>query len=310
MAIERIERLTYGVADMAAGVRYFEDLGLKKLDAGASGAEFSTPTNQRVVLRRVDDPSLPRAPESGPTMRETTWGVDSKAALEALGAELSRDRDVKVDAEGTLHSHDVTGFAIAFAVSQPVDAEPAAQGYNQHRSSGRVNQRIPHRKTMTPTRIGHVVYLILPEGREEASAFYLDRLGFRLTDRSVRVGDFMRVGGTADHHSLLLMWIRQKLVRFDHAALELPGFDDVLSSGAHMSERGWKPVWGPGRQSLGSHVFWHFENPCGGEIEYFTDMDRFDESWPTTVWEQQTPGAPWMLGDVPEGFPARGSKPA
>jgi hypothetical protein len=309
VAIQRIERLTYGVADMAAGIRYFEDLGLRKLESGASGAEFSTPTNQRIMLRRLDDPTLPASPESGPTMRETTWGVDSAEALEAIGAELSRDRDVKRTADGVLHAHDVTGFAVAFALSQPVDAVAEEQRYNNHESTRRVNERVAHRTQLRPTRIGHVVYLILPHGREQASAFYLDRLGFRLTDRALRVGDFMRVGGTADHHSLLLMWVRQKLVRFDHAALELPGFDDVLSSGAYMAERGWKPVWGPGRQSLGSHVFWHFANPCGGEIECFTDMDRFDESWPGNVWDDSTPGAAWMVGDAPEGFPVRG-KPA
>ena len=309
MAIQRIERLTYGVADMAAGTRYFEDVGLEKLEEGAAGAEFRTPTNQRVALRRTDDPSLPKAPESGPTMRETTWGVDSGAALEAIGAELSKDRAVKQGSDGVLHAHDETGFAIAFSVSQPAEAQPERPRYNNYDASGRVNSRVAHVTRWRPTRIGHVVFLILPEGREKASAFYLDRLGFRLTDRSVRVGDFMRLNGTTDHHSLLLMWIRQKLVRFDHTALELPGFDDVMASGAYLSQRGWKPVWGPGRQSLGSHIFWHFANPCGGEIEYFTDMDRFDESFPAKVWEESTPGAAWMLGDVPEGFPARGSKP-
>jgi hypothetical protein len=66
-----------------------------------------------------------------------------------------------------------------------------------------------------------------------------------------------------------------------------------------MHSRGWKDTWGPGRQSLGSHVFWHFENPCGGEIEFFTDMDRFDDSWQPKVWEDTTPGPVWMIGEGP-----------
>jgi catechol 2,3-dioxygenase-like lactoylglutathione lyase family enzyme len=297
--IQRIESLTYGVADVALGTRFLEDLGLEKVEAGETGASFRTPTNQFVHLRRMDDPALPAAPESGPTLRETVWGVDSRQSLEAIGADLARDREVKLGADGSLHAHDETGFALGFAVANATRAAPQAPAYNNYESSRRVNERVAHRLAMQPTRIGHVVYLIRPEGRERASAFYLERLGFRLTDRSVRVGDFMRVQGTADHHSLLLMWIRQKPVRFDHAALEVAGFDDVLASGGHMASRGWKGTWGPGRQSLGSHVFWHFENPCGGEIELFTDMDRFDDDWQPKVWEDATPGPVWTIGEGP-----------
>ena len=300
MPIQRIESLTYGVEDVATGVRYFEDLGLDKVEGGAAGATFRTPTDQHVFLRRMDDPALPPAPESGPTMREPVWGVDSKATLEAIGAELAKDRDVKATQDGILHSRDETGFAIAFGLANPAPAAPEVPRYNNYDATRRVNERVAHRGRACPTRIGHIVYLIANDAnREKASSFYLDRLGFRLTDRSLRVGDFMRVSGPADHHSLLLMWIRQKMVRFDHAALELPGFDDVLATGAYMTGRGWKAGMGPGRQSLGSHVYWHFDNPCGGEIEYFTDMDRFDDSWQAKMWEDRTPGPVWILGEDP-----------
>jgi catechol 2,3-dioxygenase-like lactoylglutathione lyase family enzyme len=304
MPIQRVESLSYGVEDIPTGVRYFEDLGLEKLEAGASGATFRTPTSQFIHLRPIGDPSLPSAPESGPTMREAVWGVDSKPALEAIGAELSKDREVKRTPDGVLHARDEIGFAIAFAVSNPAQAAPERQGYNNYLTSGRVNVRVPHRAKPHPTRIAHIVYLIKNDDKKQkASAFYLERLGFKLTDRSTRVGDFMRVSGSGvDHHSLLLMWIRQQLVRFDHAALELPGFDDVLASGPYMRGKGWKPGWGPGRQSLGSHVFWHMDNPCGGEIEVFTDMDRFDDSWQPKIWTEQTPGPVWMFGEGPPEF--------
>ena len=68
-----------------------------------------------------------------------------------------------------------------------------------------------------------------------------------------------------------------------------------------MREKGWNSVWGPGRQSLGCHIFWHYENPCGGEIEFFADMDRFDDTWEPKIWTERPPGAPWMLD---KEFPA------
>jgi hypothetical protein len=302
MPIERIETLTYGVADMAEGIRYWEDIGLERIEAGAKGATFRTPTNQYVFLRDMNDASLPKAPESGPTMREPVWGVDSADTLQKIAAELSKDREVKETPDGIIHAHDEIGFAVAFGLTDPRPAEPEAPRYNNYTATRRVNERVTMRGRAKPTRIGHIVYLIANDERKaKASAFYLDRLGFRLTDRAARVGDFMRVQGPADHHSLLLMWIRQRVVRFDHAALELPGFDDVLATGAYMTKQGWKSGMGPGRQSLGSHVYWHFDNPCGGEIEYFTDMDRFDDSWKPVVWDEntRTPGAVWLLGEDP-----------
>jgi hypothetical protein len=312
MPIQRVESLFYGVDDVARGTKYFEDFGVEKVEGGEKGATFRTPTNQFIHVRPMSDASLPSAPESGPTMREAVWGVDSKAALEAIGAELSKDREVKRTADGILHSRDEAGFAIAFGVTNPTPASPEDLNYNAYQTSGRVNRRIEHRTAIKPTRIGHIVYLIPNDDQKlKRSEFYQQRLGFKLTDRAMRVGDFMRVGGTADHHSVLMMWVRQKPLRFDHVAFEMPHFDDVLMSGNLMKERGWKPVWGPGRQSLGSHIFWHFENPCGGEVELFNDMDRFDDSWQPKVWDNQTPGPAWMFGENPAatGFGAPGAPP-
>ncbi len=299
MPITRIESLAYGVDDVPLCIRYFEDIGLEKIEAGAAGATFRTPVNQLVHVRRADDAALPAAPESGPTMREPGWGVDSPATLAAIGAELARDREVTETPDGRLHARDETGFAVAFGVAQPAPAHPEAPRYNNHETTRRVNERVAHRDRPKPTRIGHIVYLVKTEERAKAAAFYLDRLGFLLTDRSSFVGDFMRVHGPADHHSLLLMCVRKVLTRFDHAALELAGFDDVLATGAYMGARGWTKGMGPGRQSLGSHVYWHFENPAGGEIEFFTDMDRFDDTWQPKVWEGRTPGPVWVLGEDP-----------
>lgn len=308
MAIQRVESLRYGIADMEVGTRYFTDVGLEKVEAGAKGATFRTPTNQFIHLRPMDDPSLPKSPEAGPTNRETVWGVDSKASLDALAADLAKDREVKQTADGVLHTRDESGFAIGFAVAQATPATVPAKGYNWYQTADRLNRRAPRHEAVRPIRIGHIVFLIRNDAnKDKARAFYQQRLGFKSTDHSARVGDFMRVGGDGvDHHSFLLMWVRQQPVKFDHVAFEVAGFDDVLAAGPFMEQRGWKGTWGPGRQSLGSHLFWHFDNPCGGEVEFFTDMDRFDDSWQSQFWPDQTPGADWLLGDPPAYGPPAG----
>ena len=297
MSIQRIESVTYGVADLAAGIRYFDDIGMEKTEERAHGASFRTPVNQFIHLRHIDDASLPKAQESGSTVREVMWGVDSQASLDALGAELSRDREVSTGADGSLHTRDESGFAIGFAIAKPQEAQFEPRAQNGFGRTQRLNSRFHKIPKPQPLRLAHVVYLIRPEGGEQAGDFYLNRVGLKLTDTVGYLGNFMRVPGIADHHSLLLMWVKKIPVKFDHIAFEMRGFDEVISAGPYMEERGWKPTWGPGRQPLGSHMFWHFDNPCGGEVEFFADMDRFDDSWQAMSWPDKSPGSPWTLDD-------------
>lgn len=295
MTIERTESVTYGVEDLATCVAYFEDMGLEKLEQGAKGADFRTLENQFVRLRLADDTALPTAPESGSTMREAVWGVDTPKALDAIGAELSRDREVTTDADGVLHSRDERGFAIAFGLVDRQGATFHPAKLNINGAVERVNQRVVRVPPARAVRIGHVVYRIPREGRDEATAFYIDRLGFRASDRVDRLGNFLRCGGSWDHHSLFLMWVRGDETCFDHVAFEVPELDDVFVNGQYMMSRGWTPSGGPGRQGFGSHLDWHFECPAGGTAEFYTDMDRFDETWTAGSGSDDERSSIWRL---------------
>jgi catechol 2,3-dioxygenase-like lactoylglutathione lyase family enzyme len=130
MAIVRIESITYGVEDVAACTQFFADAGFEQLQASPDAALFRTPVNQQLRIRRLDDPALPPAVYAGSGIREITWGVDTPAGLEELRRELSSDREVRVDAEGALHSRDLTGYGIAFKVAQPAPAPEWVRDYN------------------------------------------------------------------------------------------------------------------------------------------------------------------------------------
>src|SRR2546422_5364428 len=73
-----IESVTYGVQDLSAGARFFEEFGLAKAECGQSGATYLTQEGTAVHLRLAGDPGLPPPIESGPTVREVVWGVRSK----------------------------------------------------------------------------------------------------------------------------------------------------------------------------------------------------------------------------------------
>ena len=298
MTISRIESVAYGVEDVPAGIRYFEDWGLECVERSEHGADFATPAGQSILVRSSTDAALPPAVQNGSTLREVIWGVANGGTLEKIGAELSRDREVKPGADGTLHTQDVSGFAIGFC-----GMAPARKPVSGRKGAGpsRMNHPFDPERRARPMRIGHVVYGVRKKDFEKASAFYIDRLKFRLSDRATGLGDFMRCAGTNDHHSLFFH-IRADRAVFDHLAFEVRDIDEIILGGKFMKEQGWKANTPVGRHILGSNLFWYFNNPCGGRTEYFADMDLMDDDWKPRVWEQHPGFAMWMLekADAPE----------
>jgi catechol 2,3-dioxygenase-like lactoylglutathione lyase family enzyme len=295
MTINRIEDVTYGVDDIDAGTRYFTDWGLEPVETGSTGSLFRTAENQFVRLRQRSDTGLPSAPDADrSTMREVIWGVADKATLQTISAELSKDRDVREDADGTLHSHDENGFGIGFRVEDRKlsAAEPAQFNFNERVE--RLNRDIVIPINAAPIRLGHVVYNSAHELGEAPTDFYLDRLGFRLSDRTLDGGDFMRCSGGKDHHSLFLTR-RQKTASFNHIAFEVRDFDEIMAGGTFMKTQGWAPETVAGRHILGSNMYWYFRNPCGGNTEYFADMDRMDDSWEPRIWEKSPGFSLWTV---------------
>jgi hypothetical protein len=294
MKIARVESLVYGVEDVDAGIRYYEDWGLDCVERGARGAEFRMPSGQSIHVRLATDAALPAAPDGGSTLREAIWGVEDAASLEAIGAELARDRDVKADARGGLHARDEAGFAIGFRYMSKAVKTGVAE-------ASRMNRPFDPERRARPTRLGHIVYNIPGKSIERVLGFYIERLKFRLTDRALDTGAFMRCAGSTDHHNLFFA-TRTDQPSFNHAAFEVRDIDEIILGGKYMKSRGWQANTPVGRHILGSNLFWYFNNPCGGRTEYYADMDQMDDNWKPRIWEKNPGFAMWMLdkADAPE----------
>jgi len=295
VGILRIEDARFGVTDVTECVRFFRDFGLGELDSGAHGAVFVTPAGQRLELLSDDDASLPPPLEQGSTIREVVWGVDGQATLDVLADDLSRDRDVEVDSAGVAHTRDNTGFGLGFRVAQPRPLEPReTRGANTIGSVQRWNQPLTAYHRAYPLRICHVALNIPAQGREDAVAFYVERLRFRITDQLLDMGTFMQCEGDDDQHNLLLGH-RADRTGINHVAYEVRNFDEVIEGGNHMVGCGWKEARRLGRHTIGSNVFRFFHAPCGGRVEYAADMDRVDANYGPNVYEQRPPHHLWML---------------
>ncbi|MEU4241688.1 VOC family protein [Actinoplanes sp. NPDC026619] len=294
MGIQRIESVVYTVDDLGTCVRFFADFGLDLVSLSSLSAVFETKIGQTLHLR-TDPGGLPAAVESGNTLREVVWGAADEDELAEFVRAAGADREVTRDAEGVFHTVDETGFGVGLTVAGRSKHEPAdPRRANVTGFVNRVNEALGSVGQVRPLRMCHVALNIPKPGREEAVAFYVDRLGFIPTDVVKPMGTFMRVPGDADQHNFLLCH-RPDKAGVNHVSFEVPGFDDVIEGGNHMIERGWQEARRLGRHTVGSNVFRFVHAPCGGRVELAADMDRVDDTYGTRVHDETPPHHIWTL---------------
>lgn len=315
MSILGVETLIYGVDDLAAARRFQADWGMEAVEENTKGVDFRLRNNTFVKLRLANDAGLqpatirwlPHLMKS--TLREAIWSVDTQASLDAIGAELSRDRNVTVDAEGVLHAADEAGFHLGFAVTRREQIALALPPTNTLGSYSRRNQQADgvRRRRVSPYKAGHLVYWVPDEGMMKTNArFYVERLGFKPTDNSTNMR-FMRAGGCNDHHTLLMQW-EPGYWGFQHVAYEYKDFDEIMLLGCHMEEQGWKTNTGPLRHNISSTCSWYLWNPAGGVSEAYSDMDYVDDNWVVGNYDPKAPGFYGVSWAVRPG--ARRARPA
>lgn len=280
--------LIFGVDDLVACTQYLVDYGLNPVDVTSQGGRFEALDGTAIIVRHKSDPSLPPAMETASMLRETVYGVADEATLQAIQAELSKDRDVVMGEDGVLRCMDDMGFALGFQISQRRLIELPAEGVN---APGDTPKRPPNRLGAShdlpalPRSLSHVVYFV-PD-YTKAEAFY-ERLGFVCTDRFIGVGPFLRPAGTLDHHTLFLIQTPPFMKGIEHFTFHMGGPTEMMIAGTRFVEKGYQSFWGPGRHQLGSNWFWYFNSPLGCHVEYDADMDLHDNSWTP---RESVPGA-------------------
>ena len=291
MNITGIHSIVYGCEDIDAAGRFLTDLGLEPLADDSAGASYGLADGTSLVLRPIDDNSLPAAPVDGDTAREIIWRVESRDVLRKIAAELSTDRNVRHSPDGALHVVDDLGYALGFmvAAAKPIALEPPVTNTlgNRRRRNVRADgteARIP--KLLRTAHVG----CWAPGDVDENKAFYVDRLGFRETEYVKNMGVFLRAQGSSEHHDIFLSR-RGERRGFQHVAFEVRDFDEVMFLGNHMEAQGWETHFGPGRHIFGSNIFWYLWNPAGGLLEITADLDCVDDAWEMRYHETLPKGA-------------------
>ncbi|HUB95511.1 MAG TPA: VOC family protein [Stellaceae bacterium] len=290
MSIIGIESIAYGVEDVATSARFFEDFGLPLARRDDKGADFHLAEGSSVRIRTMDDPTLPAPFARGPGLRELVWGVDTEQALDGIATELGRDRALRRDNDGTIHTNDDAGIAVGFRLYPRKTPQDAPQSENGLATMKRWNQLRKWYHVARPQVLHHAVFFV-PDV-DKGVSFYTKRLNFRVTDMIRHAGVFMRCDGRPDHHNLF--FIRAKEPRFNHVAFGVENIDEMMTGLNIMQRNGWTSREGLGRHRATSIIFCYMDCPAGGTCEYMCDSDYLTDAWQPNLWEPGFANYHWL----------------
>ncbi|HEY3917432.1 MAG TPA: hypothetical protein VGL83_06550 [Stellaceae bacterium] len=120
-----IDAAIFGAKEMPQARKLFSDFGLAKRHDTAARLVFATEIGSEIVVRPSAAKDLPPPISLTSEFREVIWGVGSAKDVARIAAELSRDRDVRQDRDGTIHAIDDSG--IHFVRRSRVAPRPGAK---------------------------------------------------------------------------------------------------------------------------------------------------------------------------------------
>ncbi|GAB5897699.1 VOC family protein [Mycolicibacterium mageritense] len=271
MALHRLDSITVGVPDVAAASVFYEDFGLTP----SSDGWFSTVEGGN-QLRLVASPSR--------RLVEACFATDDVDDIGRIHSRLAqRGFAAAIDGAGLLTADPATQTTIRVVArtrlqQQRYDA-PAVNGPGR---ADRINARaagILVQAPVRPRRLGH--FVLGTTDFEHSRQFFVDGLGFKVSDIVKDVGVFLRC--STDHHNVLIQ--RSPVPFLHHSSWQV---DDVDAIGrgamAVLDGHPERHMWGLGRHYAGSNFFWYFRDPAGNYAEYHSDMDSIPED---AIWSPE-----------------------
>jgi catechol 2,3-dioxygenase-like lactoylglutathione lyase family enzyme len=275
MSLHRLTSITIGVPDVEETAAYYRDFGLAEL----GGNRFATADGGEQLR-------IASAPQR--RLLQLGIGVHNTDDLDRIGSQLDKlgVRD-SIRSGASLRVRDPNSsltvvVEIADEVKQDYTAAPTTNGPGR---ADRPNTRAPaidRESRVRPRKLGHVVIGSLDQ--EASQRFFVDGLGFKISDRVPGLAAFMRC--STDHHNVLVQ--RAPLNFLHHTAWEVDDVDEVGRGATAMLEgHPERHVWGLGRHHIGSNFFWYLKDPAGNFSEYYSDIDCVidEQLWKPTVVE-------------------------
>lgn len=270
LGVHSLTHFTLAVPDLGEAERFYGSFGLdvERLDG-------------RLLLRTAGDEHVWADIVGGERkqLRSIRFGVYEKD-LAAIAARLADVRANIPDAgSNAIWCRTPDGLPVEVAVA-PKTA-PDSKGsfdhperFHDHRGAGPRSRNARVR----PRRLAHLA--LYTASVPDALAFYEQRLGLRLSDRSADDVAFMHGPHGSDHHLIALG--RSDGPGMHHCSWDVATIAEVGLGAAQMEAAGYSRGWGLGRHVLGSNYFHYVRDPWGSYAEYSADMDFIPASmeWP------------------------------
>jgi len=287
MAIIGIAGHTYWVEDLEKCCKFYVDFGLTLTQKSDMYAEFTLAGGAKVTLIR----DASRASDGLKVARnqsvETVFGVDDQRSLDALVADLGKDRAMKLGVDNVYRFHSDCGIALGLTVFEKKPIVLSPDPVNAPDNVKRLGQWRKWRARALPKIINHVVYGV--DDYKASWDFFRFRLDFRLSDHSRGLGVFLRADGANEHHNLFLANChyrgRTEGTGLQHICFGVEDIDELMTGANHMSRLGATSELGIGRHRIASALFYYMNCPTGGEAEYGADSDYLDDGWIPREWE-------------------------
>jgi catechol 2,3-dioxygenase-like lactoylglutathione lyase family enzyme len=274
MSLHRITEITIGVPNVAEVVEYYAQFGLVPQPTEHPGEQwFGTVDGGQRQLRVVQTPVR--------RLLSLGVGAEDHDDLGRIAARLqhlkvaSRIEGDQLATKEPVSDLDVTVSVVPRLQPTPTPTPP----YNSPGNIARPDVRAPaalRTEPVRPRRLGHIG--IGSVDAQTSRRFFMDGLGFKLTDEVKDHATFMRC--STDHHNLV---VQAAPVNFlHHTSWEVDDIDEI-GRGARAVLEGHpeRHTWGIGRHWVGSNFFYYFRDPAGNLCEYYSDMDEIidDQLW-------------------------------
>ena len=135
-----------------------------------------------------------------------------------------------------------------------------------------------------PVRLQHIT--LATTDLERALQFYVETLGFTISDRMGDVFAWLRCG--VEHHTVALV-VGSPDRKLDHFSFDLGAWSDFKDWCDRLAIQGTTLSWGPGRHGPGNNLFVMFDDPEGRHIELSAEMESFYDDRATYAYRSWDP---------------------
>jgi len=251
-----IRYVGYGTPDLAAEAQFYQDSwGLRKVSEQDGMVYFAAHGHDELYVVRLRHSAQRR-------IDIVAMAAGSPADVDALHAKVAASGCRIIFAPRELTT---MGGGYGFRFFSP-DGMPFEISSGVERGPMRPMERWEG----IPKRISHIVFH--SPDHKAATAFFIDVLGFRLSDW---IGDFMSFLRCNEWHHRIAFLPGPPCL--NHVAYDMESVDDMMRGVSRLKKQDVELRWGPGRHTAGNNTFSYFTTPSGFAVEYTSELEAVDE---------------------------------